>query len=200
MELAHNKDLREQISILEKILTQNKVVKEILRLAPKLKMPNWYLGAGGVAQTVWNFEHGFDLINGIKDFDLVYYDSSDISSEAQDVYIQRAKEIFKDIPIPVEIVNEARVHIWYEEEFGRKIDPYKSTEEAINEWPTTATGVGVKYDDNDDFVVYAPYGLNDLFGLILRPNKLKITEDIYLAKVERWTKIWHKLKVIPWIS
>lgn len=200
MEWTHDKDLRKQIDILEKVLAQNEVVKEILRLAPKLKMPNWYLGAGGVAQTIWNFEHGFDLTNGIKDFDLVYYDSSDISSEAQDVYVQRAKDIFKNISIPVEIVNEARVHLWYEEEFGRKINPYQSAEEAINEWPTTATGVGVRYDDNGNFVVYAPYGLNDLFGLILRPNKLKITEDIYLAKVTRWTKIWHKLKVTPWNS
>ena len=196
---ANNQNLQKQIDALEKVLAQNKIVSKILELAPKLEMPNWYLGAGCIAQTVWNFEHGFDLTNGVKDCDLVYY-LPDISSEAQDAYIQRGKEIFKDIPLPVEIVNEARVHLWYEEEFGRKINPYKSSEEAINEWPTTATGIGVRYDENGRFVVYAPYGLNDLFGLILRPNKLKITEKIYLAKVERWTKIWHNLKVIPWNS
>lgn len=199
MKNAHNQNLQKQIDALEKVLAQNKVVSKILELAPKLEMPNWYLGAGCIAQTVWNFNHGLDLANGIKDCDLVYY-SPDISFEAQDAYIQKGKEIFKDISLPVEIVNEARVHLWYEEEFGRKINPYKSSEEAINEWPTTATGVGVRYDEDGRFVVYAPYGLNDLFGLILRPNKLKITEKIYLAKVERWTKIWHNLKVIPWNS
>lgn len=196
---AHDQNLQKQIDALEKVLAQNKVVSKILELAPKLEMPTWYLGAGCIAQTVWNFEHGFDLDNGIKDCDLIYY-SPDIFSEAQDAYIQKGKEIFKDISLPVEIVNEARVHLWYEEEFGRKINPYKSSEEAINEWPTTATGIGVRYDESGHFVVYAPYGLNDLFGLILRPNKLKITEKIYLAKVERWTKIWHNLKVIPWNS
>lgn len=199
MHNAHNQNLQKQIDALEKVLAQNKVVSKILELAPKLEMPNWYLGAGCIAQTVWNFEHGFELANGIKDCDLVYY-SPDISSEAQDSYIQKGKAIFEDIPLPVEIVNEARVHLWYEKEFGRKINPYKSSEEAINEWPTTATGIGVRYDENRRFVVYAPYGLNDLFGLILRPNKLKITEKIYLAKVERWTKIWHNLKVISWNS
>lgn len=200
MKLAHNKNLELQINLLEEILAQNKIVKKVLRLAPKLGLPNWYLGSGCVAQTIWNALHDFELTKGIKDCDLVFYDSSDVSSEAQDTHIQQGKEVFKDIPIPVEIVNQARVHLWYENEFGRKIKPYKSVEEAINEWPTTATGIGVRHNENSKFIVYAPYGLNDLFGLVLRPNKLKITEDIYLEKIKRWTKIWYKLKVIPWNS
>ena len=53
-------------------------------------------------------------------------------------------------------------------------------------------------DDKGEFIVYAPYGLNDLFGMIVRPNKVQITKEIYLNKVERWAKIWHKLKIIPW--
>ena len=198
MESAKSLDLRKQTNHLEHILLQSDVVKEVLKLAPKLEMPNWYLGAGCIAQTVWNFQHGFDLTKGIKDCDLVYFDASNISSEAQERHIQHGKEVFKNISLPVEIVNEARVHLWYEEEFGQKISPYKSAEEAISEWPTTATGVAVRYDKSDIFTVFAPYGLSDLFGLILRPNKLKITKDIYSAKTERWTKIWPKLKVIPW--
>lgn len=183
---------------MEKILLQSPLIIELLKLTPKLDLPNWYLGAGCIAQTVWNKFHDLDLITGIKDCDLVYYDSSDLSYEAEDVYIQKGKKLFKNLSNPFEIINEARVHLWYEKKFGRKINPYQSVEGAINEWPTTATGIGVRYDKNGEFIVYAPYGLNDLFSLVLRPNKLKITEDIYLAKVERWTKIWSKLKVIPW--
>ena len=198
METAYNKDFQKQIDLLEKVLLQNSVVKEILQSAPSLEIPNWYLGAGCVAQTVWNYFHGFELTKGIKDCDLVYYDSSDVSSEAQNSHIEKGKNIFGHLPIPVEIVNEARVHLWYEEEFGKKIEPYQSVEEAINEWPTTATGIGVRYDKNGKFVVFAPYGLNDLWGMIIRPNKLKITEKIYLDKVERWTSLWPNLNVIPW--
>ena len=200
MDTAYNQDFQKQIDLLEKILLQNSVVKEVLKLAPSLGMPNWYLGAGCVAQTVWNYFHRFKPTNGIKDCDLVYYDSSDISSEAQNLYIEKGKKIFGHLPIPVEIVNEARVHLWYEKEFGKKIEPYQSAEEAINEWPTTATGIGVRYAENGKFVVFAPYGLNDLWGMIIRPNKLKITEKIYLSKIERWISIWPKLKVIPWNS
>ncbi len=198
MDTGYNKDFQTQINLLEQVLLRNPVVAEILKLAPTLEMPQWYLGAGCVAQTIWNELHGFDPLNGMKDCDLVYYDSSNISSEAQDVFIERAKKIFSHLPLPVEIVNEARVHLWYEEECGKKIEPYQSVEEAMNEWPTTATGIGVRYDTDGKFVIFAPYGLNDLWEMIVRPNKLKITEEIYLNKVARWTSVWPKLKVIPW--
>lgn len=193
---AYNQDLITQVKCLKKILEQNEVIETILRLAPKLNMPNWYLGAGCIAQTIWNKLHGFDLNNGIKDYDLVYYDSSDLSDEKEEFYIQKGKKLFGDIL--VQIKNEARVHLWYEKHFGSPIKPYKSVEDAINSWPTTATCIAVKYDNQHRLIVYAPYGLNDLFGMIIRPNKTQITKEIYLEKVKRWKKIWYKLKIIPW--
>lgn len=180
-----------------KILESNKNIQLILEKAEELNMQNWYLGAGGIAQTVWNVKHGFDSENGIKDYDLVYYDADDISYEAEDKFIQKGKEIFKDIPIPVEIRNQARVHLWYEKHFGKATDQYKSVEEAIRTWPTTATSVGVRKEDGK-FQVYAPFGLDDLLGMIVRANKTKITEKVFQDKVERWIKAWSKLKVIPW--
>ena len=194
--IAYNQDLRTQIDCLEQILGQNKVIKEILKLAPKLQMPNWYLGAGCIAQTIWNKLHGFDLNYGIKDYDLVYYDSSNLSAKEEELHIQKGKKLFKDIP--VEIKNEARVHLWYEKHFGYPIKPYQSVEDAINTWPTTATCIAVKYKDKGQFTIYAPYGLNDLLGMIVRPNKTQITKDIYLRKVDRWKKFWHKLEIISW--
>ncbi len=164
-----------------------------------LHMSNWYLGAGGITQTVWNVLHGFDPEHGILDYDLVYYDE-DTSSEAQDAYIQKGKEIFKDIAIPVEIVNEARVHLWYKKELGypNDQDKYNTTEEAISIWPTTATSIGVRKNPDGSFKVFAPFGLDDLLHMVVRANKPKITPKVYQDKVDRWTKLWPKLKVIPW--
>jgi hypothetical protein len=194
--IPHNQDLKTQVDYLERILMQNKAIENILRLVRELQMPNWYLGAGCVAQTIWSKLHGFDLNCGIKDYDLVYYDSSNLSGEKEELYNQKGRGMFKDAP--VEIKNEARVHLWYEKHFGYPIEPYQSVEDAINTWPTTATCVAVRYNDKNQFTVYAPYGLNDLLGMIVRPNKTQITKEIYLKKVERWKKIWHKLKIIPW--
>jgi len=179
------------------ILEKNKSVQFILEKADKLNMPNWYLGAGGIAQTVWNMRHGFDPENGIKDYDLVYYDANNISYEAEDLFIQRGQEIFKDIPVLVEIRNQARVHLWYKKHFGKSINQYESVEAAIRTWPTTATSVGVK-KENGEFRVYAPFGLDDLLSMVIRANKIKITEKIYQDKVDRWIKIWPNLTIVPW--
>ena len=179
----------------KEILFQNEVIKEVLQKVSSLEIKNWYLVAGCLAQTVWNHKHRYDLNYGISDYDLVYFDDSDISFEAEDKYIKKGNKIFGDIP--VEIRNQARVHLWFEKHFGYPIDPHSSVEDAIYQYPTTATAVGVRMEDGD-LKVYAPYGLDDLMQLIVRPNKKKITEDVYNKKVEKWIQIWPMLKVVPW--
>lgn len=42
------------------------------------------MGAGAVAQTVWNLAHGFDAALNIKDCDLVYFDQRNLTYEAED--------------------------------------------------------------------------------------------------------------------
>lgn len=191
-----NRDLQTQVDYLEKVLAKSKPVSKVLELAPKLELPNWYLGAGTICQTVWNELHGFPLEQGIKDFDLVYFDP-DTSAEAQNRFIQKAEGLFAELPVEIELTNEARVHLWYKEEVGKDIEPYTSTEDAINTWPTTASSVGVRYE-HGKFLVYAPCGLNDMMRLIVRANKGLITREVYEKKVARWAQVWPKLTAIPW--
>ncbi|MYL64480.1 hypothetical protein GLW07_14070 [Bacillus hwajinpoensis] len=40
--------------------------------------------------------------------------------------------------------------------------------------------------------------LHDLFGLIVRPNKILISRDVYEAKVSKWSARWPELEVISW--
>ena len=110
---------------------------------------------------------------------------------------QRVNTLFSDIKIPIDVKNEARVHLWYENHFGYKIEPYNSLEESINSWPTTATSIGLRIEE-DRLKVYAPFGLNDLFGGIVRANKVQITEEIYNNKVNKWHNKWPNLTIIPW--
>jgi len=53
---------------------------------------------------------------------------------------------------------------------------------------------------SDALHVFSPYGLSDLLELIVRPNKKKITQSIYEAKVEKWLALWPGLRVIPWMA
>lgn len=195
-ELA-NAPLHRQVRELQQILAANQVVQAILSEGPALELPGWYLGAGAVTGTVWNALHGFDPLHGIKDFDLVYFDPHDLSGSAEKAVEQRVSRHFRQLGVHVDVTNEARVHLWYRERFGRTIRPYRSAEHAISSWPTTASSIGVR-DDADGFAVCAPFGMHDLFTLIVRPNKVIIDESVYRAKVARWRAQWPLLKIRSW--
>lgn len=192
-----NKSSREQTKKLIQIILQNPNISTILETPLFPNHINWYLGAGAICQTVWNHLSQKELTQNIKDYDLVYYDPSDISYEAEDVYIKKGASLFHKLPAKVEIRNQARVHLWFENKFGYKIKPLKSCENAIYDWPTTATAVGITKSQGK-INVYAPYGLNDLFEMIIRPNKQSITKEVYENKVNKWTQGWPNLQVIPW--
>jgi uncharacterized protein len=193
-----NTILQSQLKALEAIILGNHVLRIILNKLSDASLPNWYIGAGCIAQTVWNHFSALDPLSGINDIDIVYFDPSDLTSETEARKAEEVRRLFSGIPIAIDVKNQARVHLWYESHFGYPIQAYSSVEEAINDWPTTATAIGVRVDDQGSFDVYAPYGLNDLFGLMVRPNKAQITEEIYLAKARRWQACWPSLTIVPW--
>ena len=194
---GYNKDLSIQIEEFEKIIMSNEIVKNILVKAVNLGLSDYYIGAGCIAQTIWNNQMNYSLINAISDIDFVYYDNSDLSCEKEDMIIKYIVKEITPCSIKLDIKNHARVHLLYEEHFGYKIKPYKSLEDAINTWPTTATSIGVRLE-NSKMRIYSLFGLNDLFGMIVRPNKTQITEEIYVQKVNKWKAKWPTLKIIPW--
>lgn len=196
--IYRDKPLKKQLEKLHQILYKSESISKALSLIPQLKLPNWYLGSGCITQTVWNYFSDKEPNYGIKDFDLVYFDNKDISYVGEDRYVQQAKAVFKDFPFEVEIRNQARVHLWYQNKFGKEIEPYFSVEEAIATWPTTATALGVRAISPKKLSVFAPYGLHDLFGMIVRPNKVLVSKEIYEEKSSRWLKLWPNLKIIPW--
>lgn len=191
-----NSDLRTQVGTLRQITEASPLLCAILNDAPKLGLSNCYLGGGCIAQTAWNIISGYELNQNIKDCDLVYFDSSDISYEAEDRVIRHGNQLLGHLPVEVEIRNQARVHLWYPQKFGITIEPFRSTEEAINMWPTHASSVGIAI--GSEFSVYAPYGLHDLFAMIARPNKSLVTKQAYETKTNRWAKSWPDMKLISW--
>ena len=110
---------------------------------------------------------------------------------------QRLRHLFNRLPAKLDVKNEARVHLWYEDRFGYPIAPYRSAADAIATFPTTATAIGIKPREGE-LEICAPFGLDDLFGLVVRPNKRQITQSIYETKVERWRPVWPQLRYLPW--
>jgi uncharacterized protein len=81
----------------------------ILDGAESLGLPGWYLGAGAVAQTVWNRAHGRVEDTGIADYDLVYFDPDDLSREAEQAAEDAAHALVAQDGIRIDVTNEARV-------------------------------------------------------------------------------------------
>jgi len=190
-------DVSTQLHALERTVRTGTVVGTILERVPALSLPDWYLGAGAITHTVWNDLHGYAPSHGIRDYDIVYFDAGDLTSDGEARVAQVVGALFADLGIRVDVKNEARVNFWYERRFGTRIEPYRSSADAISTWPTTATSVGVRIED-DTMTVCAPFGLRDLFAMVVRPNKTRITRDIYEEKVQRWRTAWPRLTVVDW--
>jgi hypothetical protein len=162
-----------------------------------LELPGFYIGAGGVTHTVWNHLLGLDPLHGLKDLDLVYFDRREERLDDQKRTDARVRTALEDIPLEIDVTNEAWVHLWYPRKFGRVIAPYRSTEHAIGTWPTTASSIGVRLE-KDRLKVCAPFGLGDLLSLTVRPNKSLVSREVYESKVARWISLWPDLTVIAW--
>ncbi len=191
-----DKPILVQLEVLEKILFLNEKLVSVLKVLESDAIDNWYVGAGVINQTVFNYYHGYPIDYGIKDFDLVYYDL-DLSYEAEDVVIKRIEEKCKKFDVKLDIKNEARVHLWYNEKYGVQKKPYRSVEDAIASWGATVTCIGVRLE-NGKLIVYAPYGLNDLFRMVIRPVKRDFSKEAYDERANRWLAKWPKLEKIEW--
>ena len=190
--------LDEQLASLPALLSRNRTLTEVLRRAAGMGLPDWYLVAGCLYQTIWNVLTGQPPEAGILDYDLAYFQAADLSWQAEDTVIQAGQQVFGDMPAPVQIRNQARVHLWYEGRFGVPCPPHASAEAAIDTFEATTACLGVRLLPGRRWRVYAPHGLSDVFNLVVRPNPVLAPRHVYDAKVSRWQRQWPSLTVLPW--
>ena len=190
--------LDEQVAAFRAVLLRNHTLAEVLTRSAVLALPGWYLVAGCLYQTVWNVTTGRPPEAGILDYDLAYFDGSDLSWQAEDAVIQAGQQLFGDLPAPVQIRNQARVHLWYEQKFGVPCPPHDCTEAAIDTFEATTACLGVRLQPGGRWRIYAPLGLGDVFNLIVRPNPVLAPQHVYQAKTARWHQQWPSLTVLPW--
>lgn len=179
---------------LEAVVRSSDSLMTVLRLARELGLPDWLIVSGAVYQKVWNDITGRNPDHGIKDYDLAYYDASDTSYEAEDVHIRRAAIHF---PPPygqqVEVRNQARVHLWFEDHFGEPYEPLHSSAEALGRFVAPCFSVGVRLEADDRLTIEAPFGLDDLFAMTIRPNPnrplAKGWNKVVASARERWPEI-----------
>lgn len=160
-------------------------------------LPDAWLVAGALAQTVWNARAGMPPGHGIADIDLVYFDPDDRTKAAEAAHEARLSIGFPGLAARLDVKNQARVHCWYQAKFGIALAPHASSGAAIATYPATATCLGVRMQGGR-FEICAPFGLEDLFAGIGRPNTVLVTRAAYEAKAARWRAHWPWLTVMAW--
>lgn len=70
----------------------------------------------------------------------------------------------------VRIYKQSCVHLWFKERFGEDYDPLPNTDAAPARFVAPAFAVGVRLEADDTISVVAPFGLQDVFDMVIRPN------------------------------
>lgn len=173
------------------ILT-NTFNEQVLDRLAFLQLPDCHLTAGCLFQTIWNERSGYAPQWGIKDYDIFYFDDQDTSYEAEDRVIQRVAKATADLPIAVEVKNQARVHLWYADRFGGSYPRLQSARDGIDRYLISCTCVGIAVQGRN---LYAPYGLNELEAGLLRMNPVNPKPDQFRQKAESYRQRWSWLKI-----
>jgi uncharacterized protein len=183
-----------------RLIELNPVLMEIVGRAPMLGLPDTWLVSGCLFQTVWNVLAGQDPIRAIKDYDLFYFDSSDCSSESEREANRRAAELFSDLGCEIDVRNQARVHIWYAQEFGVEGYPQlKSSTDGVDNFLAVCCMVAIRRTSAQGMDLYAPFGVDDVLDRVMRPNPWfpNAPRACYFTKAARWRSLWPDLRVEP---
>lgn len=175
-------------SMLKTLVKNDETLMMALKTVKSLSLKNWCIGAGVIRDCVWSHLHG-QMTYTFKDIDVAYFDKfSDTNSE---------KKLETELSnmcsgIKWDLKNQANVHLWYSEKFGKEVQPLLSLYEAVGTWPETATSVGIYLDERDELQIIAPFGLEDLFNIVLRRNPKRVTPKDFNSRlmskglIEKW--------------
>jgi hypothetical protein len=189
--------LKQQREMFLNYILKNHNILEILNRGFVNKIADWYLIAGCLNQTIWNQLTNKPIENNIKDYDIIYFDP-DISEQKEKEIQSKVREKYVELKVNIDIVNQARVHLWTEKDWGLKMRPLVSCEDAIASWPITASCVGIR-KETSKYILMAPYGLTDNLEMVLRPNKTTtMRERDFNYKTKKLMDRWPELTLIPW--
>jgi hypothetical protein len=162
----------------------------VLAVVRSLRLPDCWVGAGFVRNAVWDHLHQRAPSPLSTDVDVLWFDP-ERADPSEDTKLE-AKLRMTDPSLRWSVKNQARMHSCNGDA------PYLSAVEAMRFWPETATAIAVRRNGVDQCEIAAPFGLDDLFGLVVRPtprfahNKLPIYED--RIKTKGWMAKWPLLR------
>ena len=170
------------VSQIDAIIRGDPIRWHLLGLVRSMALPDCWIGAGFVRNAVWDYLHGRPPSPPSGDVDVLWFDP-ERTDPSEDSKLEAALRLL-DASIDWSVKNQARMH-------ARNNDaPYASTTDAMRFWPETPTAVAVRRSPKDDCEVAAPFGLDDLFALILRPTPAFSHHKRHIYEKRLRTKGW----------
>ncbi|WP_058975124.1 nucleotidyltransferase family protein [Pseudomonas syringae] len=181
-----------QLRQLRATLSEDPERLRILHLIRSLDLPDCWAAAGFVRSAIWDKQHNRTHSPLPPDIDVIWFDESRADS-AVDTEIE-TDLLSLDSSLNWSVKNQARMH-------SRNNDrPYESATDSMMSWPETATAVAVRLGMDDVLEVAAPFGLDDLFNLVVRPTARFEMEKkpIYIDRVrsKNWLATWPNLLIV----
>lgn len=171
-----------------------------LRAGRSLGLSSWCIGAGVLRNLVWDHLHGHGEATPCDDLDLVYFDPDDLNPATE---ARLRAQLLSCCPNSVwDVTNQAAVHLWYATRFGQEVEPLPSLVDGLATWPEYATAVGVCLTAQDEIEVLAPFGLDDLFNMLVRHNPARVSADAYRSRVlaKRFAQRWPRVVVFDAVN
>ncbi len=169
------------------IIESDRWMIEILKIVRDLKLNDCWIGAGFVRNKIWDKKHGKERTE-LNDIDVIYFDKSNPTKEYDSKIESQLKEINPKLNWSVK--NQSRMHI------RNGHEQYNTCKEAISFWPETATSIAIRLNFENQIECIAPYGLEDLFNLLVKPTS-KFDLAIYNNRIEKkkWKEKWNKIEI-----
>ena len=167
----------------------------VLAAVRSLGLPDCWVCAGFVRSKVWDIQHGFSSRTPLADVDVIYYDPADLREETEKHLEARLREI--DGATPWSVKNQARMHT------VNGLAPYTSSTDGMAHFPETATALGLALSVEEDLILSAPHGIQDVIHLVVRPSPHFLAtpklQSVYGQRVAKknWPAVWPELQIVP---
>ncbi len=161
-----------------------------LRAVRALGLPQAAIGAGFVRAMVWDHMSGVAEASPVDDIDVLYHDPADLDPRRESEHEDMLAQLLPGRPWSVR--NQARMHLRNDDA------PYRDLDDALRHWLETPTCVALSLEDDDRIRVTAPFGLADLFGLVIRPTpRGRERRAAFEARVaaKGWLARWPKARL-----
>lgn len=183
---------KDHVEALCRIVQSEPRLMHSLRVVRSLNLPEWCIAAGAIRNPIWDRLHAFSHRNEPTDVDVLYFDPG-FSDQSEDEEVE-ARLRAVEPAVRWEAVNQATIHTYIGDPA-----PYRSIGQAMSRWVDPMTAVGVCLDERDELAVIAPFGLDDLFNMVVRPHLAAPgAERIYRDRLarKRWADRWPKVRIV----